>query len=174
MKRLSIFTCLLLGLMLTVSAQNSSRKQLFNDNWLFCLNDSDFSKSQSVTLPHDWSIRQSFDQKAPAGNDGGYLPTGRGWYKKTLTLGAAQQDKRLRLYFEGVYMNAHVYVNGQLAGGWPYGYTSFWVDVTKFVHQGQNEIIVSVDNSQQKNCRWYSPDFGGFNISEVVTHLKPR
>ena len=156
MKRLSIFTCLLLGLMLTVSAQNSSRKQLFNDNWLFCLNDSDFSKSQSVTLPHDWSIRQSFDRKAPAGNDGGYLPTGRGWYKKTLTLGAAQQDKRLRLYFEGVYMNAHVYVNGQLAGGWPYGYTSFWVDVTKFVHQGQNEIIVSVDNSQQKNCRWYS------------------
>ncbi|MBP3842452.1 MAG: DUF4982 domain-containing protein [Prevotella sp.] len=156
MRRFSMLTSLLFGLVLTVSAHPIPRKLLFNDNWLFCLNDSDFTHSQAVTLPHDWSIRQAFDRKAPAGNDGGYLPTGRGWYKKTFTLGVEHQGKRLRLYFEGIYMNAHVYVNGQLAGGWPYGYTSFWVDVTKFVHQGQNEVIVSVDNSQQKNCRWYS------------------
>lgn len=156
MKKLSMLTCLLFGLMLTVSALPTKRKQLFNDNWLFCLNDSDFSRSQAVTLPHDWSIGLAFDREAPAGNDGGYLPTGRGWYKKTFTVGTEHDGKRLRLYFEGVYMNALVYVNGQLAGGWPYGYTSFWIDITPFVHKGTNEVTVSVDNSKQKNCRWYS------------------
>ena len=146
----------LLALPHASGAKEISRKQLLNDDWLFCLNDSDFSHAQTVTLPHDWSILQRFDHETPAGNDGGYLPTGRGWYRKALTLGKEYRGKRLRLYFEGIYMNSKVYVNGQLAGGWPYGYTSFWVDVTPFVRIGKNEIVVSVDNSQQKNCRWYS------------------
>ena len=53
-------------------------------------------------------------------------------------------------------MNAEVYVNGQKAGGHPYGYSSFFVDITPYAKIGQNEIEVRVDNSQQKNCRWYS------------------
>ncbi|MBR1447523.1 MAG: DUF4982 domain-containing protein [Prevotella sp.] len=132
------------------------RRVLLNDGWQFCLNDSDFRQAQQVTLPHDWSIHQRFDRETAAGNDGAYLPTGRGWYRKTLVLGREHEGRRLRLYFEGVYMNSRVYVNGHLAGGWPYGYSSFWVDVTPYVTTGMNEIVVSVDNSQQKNCRWYS------------------
>ena len=141
---------------ITAMAADIQRKQLMNDHWQFALNDSDFTHARNVTLPHDWSIEQHFDRHTPAGNDGAYLPTGKGWYRRVLTLDKRYAGKKLRLYFEGVYMNSKVYVNGQLAGGWPYGYSSFWVDVTPYVNIGKNEIIVSVDNSQQKNCRWYS------------------
>ena len=154
MKRLILFC--LMALALTANAKGINRKQLLNDGWQFCLNDSDFTKAQAVTLPHDWSILQRFDRETAAGNDGAYLPTGRGWYRKLLTLGKEYLGKHLRLYFEGVYMNSQVYINGQLAGGWPYGYSSFWVDATPYINIGRNEIVVSVDNTQQKNCRWYS------------------
>lgn len=132
------------------------RKQLLNQGWMFVENDSNFQKAHSVTLPHDWSILHRFDAQAPAGNDGGYLPTGKGWYRRMLTLDKRYENKKVRLYFEGVYMNSHVYINGQLAGGWPYGYSGFWVDATPYIRIGQNQIVVSVDNSQQKNSRWYS------------------
>ena len=149
-RALTIIICL----MTITSAYGVERKQLFDFGWQFALNDS--TQWRSVDLPHDWSIECEFDKNAPAGNDGGYLPTGKGWYRKTLTLGKEYQGKTLRLYFEGVYMNANVYVNGHHAGGHPYGYSSFFVDITPFVNTGNNTIVVSVDNSQQKNCRWYS------------------
>ena len=137
-------------------AKGVEREQLFNDNWQFVLNDSDFTKGSAVTLPHDWSIRQRFDRETAAGNDGAYLPTGKGWYRKTFVLKKADLARRLQLYFEGVYMNSTVYVNGPRAGGHPYGYSSFFVDVSPFVKEGRNEVVVAVDNSAQKNCRWYS------------------
>ena len=152
-------------------AANIQRKQLLNDHWQFALNDSNFTQARSVTLPHDWSIEQQFDRHAPTGNDGAYLPTGKGWYRRVLTLDKAYKDKKVRLYFEGVYMNSKVYVNGQLAGGWPYGYSSFWVDVTPYIHIGKNEIVVSVDNSQQKNCRWYSGSGIYRNVWLVTTPM---
>lgn len=152
-------------------AANIQRKQLLNDHWQFALNDSNFTQARSVTLPHDWSIEQQFDRHAPTGNDGAYLPTGKGWYRRVLTLDKAYKDKKVRLYFEGVYMNSKVYVNGQLAGGWPYGYSSFWVDVTPYINIGKNEIIVSVDNSQQKNCRWYSGSGIYRNVWLVTTPM---
>jgi len=156
MNRLSAILLFALFTTIAHAARDIPRRELLNDGWLFCLNDSNFAEAQGVTLPHDWSIRQRFDREAPAGNDGAYLPTGRGWYRRLLNLSADYAGKRLRLYFEGVYMNARVWVNGCEAGGYPYGYSSFWVDATPYVKTGQNEIVVSVDNSQQKNCRWYS------------------
>lgn len=152
-----VVAALLLAVTTIVTAATSlPRKQLLNDQWQFVEKDSDFTKAQSVVLPHDWSVYHRFDVNAPAGNDGAYLPTGKGWYRRTLTLGKAYAGKKIRLYFEGVYMNARVYVNGHEAGGWPYGYSSFWVDATPYINIGRNEIVVSVDNAQQKNCRWYS------------------
>ena len=152
----TILATLLLVWTIAANGAVPPRKQLLNDRWQFVLNDSDFTQARPITLPHDWSIEQPFSVTAPAGNEGGYLPTGKGWYRRTLTLGKAYRGKKLRLYFEGVYMNSRVYVNGHAAGGWPYGYSSFWVDITPYAHEGNNEIVVSVDNSSQKNCRWYS------------------
>ena len=143
------------------------RKRLFDADWQFS---QDSTTWRTVNLPHDWSIEGDFDKDAPAGHDGAYLPTGKGWYRKQFIIDNLQFtiDKKLRLYFEGVYMNAEVYVNGQRAGGHPYGYSSFFVDITPYLKvkglegkkvkddQELNEIVVKVDNSQQKNCRWYS------------------
>ena len=154
--RMMVAALLLAVTTIVTAATSLPRKQLLNDQWQFVQNDSDFTKAQNVTLPHDWSICHRFDVNAPAGNDGAYLPTGKGWYRRTLTLGNAYAGKKIRLYFEGVYMNSQVFVNGHKAGGWPYGYSSFWVDATPYINIGRNEIVVSVDNAQQKNCRWYS------------------
>lgn len=154
MKRL-IISLLTLISVTCMMAGTPVRKQLFDDGWQFALNDS--TKWRPVNLPHDWSIEGDFDKDAPAGHDGAYLPTGKGWYRKVFQVSSAKfKDRKLRLYFEGVYMNSEVFVNGQKAGGHPYGYSSFFVDITPFVKVGKNEVLVSVDNSQQKNCRWYS------------------
>jgi len=158
MKTSQATTTLLLASLLAIAGANAAettRKQLFDDNWLFALGDH-ATTWNTVTLPHDWSIEGPFDAAAPAGNDGGYLPTGKGTYRKTFSLGEAQRGKVLRLYFEGVYMNAEVFVNGQRAGGHPYGYSSFFVDITPYCQTGQNEVEVRVDNAQQRNSRWYS------------------
>ena len=60
------------------------------------------------------------------------------------------------ILFEGVYMDSTVYVNGQKAGGHGYGYTSFYVDITPYLTEGDNVIAVRVNNSLQPNSRWYT------------------
>jgi len=147
-----------------LSSSASEHKTSFNDNWKFSLQDNpesqkpDFNDNgwRALTLPHDWSIEHSFDKNARSGNDGGYLPTGTGWYRKTFKVSPGNTGKKTRLYFEGAYMNSDIYVNGQHAGGHPYGYTSFFVDITPFLMPGENVVAVRVDNSGQKNSRWYS------------------
>ncbi len=165
--------CMALALCLLTALTTWAQKQLFNDGWTFRYGDGDVqSVSQqegwkAVNLPHDWSILMPFSEKNPSGNDGGYLPTGTGWYKKTLYIddkwldGKAMGDRgltpnRVDLYFEGVYMNSDVYVNGQRVGGHPYGYSSFFCDISQALRKGANTILVRVDNSKQKNCRWYT------------------
>lgn len=140
----------------TVQASQTARKLLFDDAWQFSYGDFQ-EKWRNLTLPHDWSIEQNIDKDAPAGNDGGYYPTGIGWYRKEYVVPASMKGEKIYLYFEGVYMNSSVYVNDQLVGGHPYGYTSFFCDATQAIIPGKKNIIkVRVDNSQQKNCRWYS------------------
>ena len=145
--------------------QHASCNTLFDDDWRFRRGDEeafassayDDSQWRRLALPHDWSIECDFDSLAPAAGDGGYLPCGTAWYRKTFTAPTLANNRQLLLYFEGVYMNSSVYVNGTLAGGHPYGYSSFWVDVTGLVEPGKaNTIAVRVDNAQQRNCRWYS------------------
>ncbi len=167
MKR-NLFFCWLfaiLGLPMFANADKVERKQLLDADWHFMLGDAPDAASpalddaawRKLDLPHDWSIESDFDEKAPAGSDGGYLPTGIGWYRKTFYADKTLQGKTLRLYFEGAYMNSEVFVNGERAGGHPYGYSSFFCDITPYLHFGQENVVaVRVDNSQQKNCRWYT------------------
>lgn len=166
------FTCLLLviftSLHLSLVAQTTptnDRKTTLDFGWKFKLGDYPGAAEEhfndanwrSLDLPHDWSIEGKFDAKYPMGNDGGYLPAGIGWYRKVIDVPEAQKDKKLSLYFEGVYMNAEVFINGVSLGIRPYGYSSFFYDITPHLKLGQKNIIaVKVDNSQQKNCRWYS------------------
>lgn len=144
-------------------------KEKINNDWLFVKDTCDFSKSKQIDLPHDWSILEKFDLNSDSGNDGGYLPTGIGYYKKNLNIDSLMPNRTYRLYFEGVYMNSEIFLNDSLVGGWPYGYTSFWIDISPFLKEGNNEILVKVDNSKQKNSRWYTGSGIYRNVWMVTT-----
>lgn len=159
----------LLILITVIFPVRGERKEKFNRDWIFVKDTCDFSQSKIVDLPHDWSIHEPFDKESESGNDGGYLPTGKGFYKKTFEIDSREIDKVHRLYFEGIYMNSEVYVNGNYAGGWPYGYTSFWINIDPYLKEGENEIIVKVDNSHQKNSRWFSGSGIYRNVWMVTT-----
>lgn len=151
---------------LAIAAHAQGGKALFDSDWRFCLGDSaayarsdfDDSKWRRLNLPHDWSIELPISKDAPAGNDGGYYPTGTGWYRKTLTMPKDISAAHVRLTFDGVYMNSTIFLNGQPIGGQRYGYNTFSLDLTKAngLRAGKNTVAVRVDNSAQKNCRWYS------------------
>lgn len=113
---------------------------------------------RTVNLPHDWSIEGPYDKDAPTGGPGGYLPTGKGWYRKTFHVRAAMEGRRLTVQFDGVYMDSDVWINGRHLGNHPYGYTGFAYDLTPYLHYGaeSNVIAVRVDNSAQPSSRWYS------------------
>ncbi len=159
---------LLIVCSITGSAQNlvnNARRQLFDLDWKFSVGDfpaataNEFNDKswRNLNLPHDWSIEGKLDAANPTGNDGGYFPAGVGWYRKKFTLPATDADRKLFIYFEGVYMNSEVFINGTPLGTRPYGYSSFYYDLTPHIQYGkENVIAVRVDNSRQKNCRWYS------------------
>ena len=152
MKSIYRFSTLLLAsfLVTTVAAQ---RRALLDNDWEFVR---EGQAAVVVDLPHDWSIQGVPAADELAGNDGGYYPTGKGEYRKVLQLKSKPADRCYALYFEGVYMNAEVIVNGISTGVQHYGYSSFLRDVTELLRVGDNEIQVKVDNSLQKNCRWYT------------------
>ncbi|HMD87281.1 MAG TPA: glycoside hydrolase family 2 TIM barrel-domain containing protein [Terriglobia bacterium] len=112
---------------------------------------------RDVDLPHDWSIEGPYDEKAPSGGPGGYLPTGIGWYRKRFRVPETHRDRVVVLEFDGVYQNSEVWINGQHLGLRPYGYVPFAYELTPHLNfGGENVIAVRVDNSRQTNCRWYS------------------
>lgn len=166
--KLIIVAFLVLTNQIAIFAQKNEsfeRKQLFDSDWKFNLGDTpaasatnfDDANWRNLDLPHDWSIEGSTSPKNLMGGAGGFFPAGIGWYRKTFTVPTTMEGKRISMYFEGVYMNSEVFINGKLLGIHPYGYTSFIYDLTSYLNVGkENTIAVKVDNSQQVNCRWYS------------------
>jgi len=142
------------------------RQQISADfGWMFLLGDpagaevTDFNDAhwRTVNLPHDWSIEGKPDRSSPSGAGEGYFPAGVGWYRKTFSAPADWKGKRISVEFDGVYMDATVYLNGQKLGTHPYGYTGFRFDLTPYLKlPGKNVLAVRVDNSAQPNSRWYS------------------
>lgn len=142
------------------------RKTLdFNKDWKFFLgNDSlayeevhDDSKWRKLNLPHDWSIESDFKADAPATNQGGSLPGGIGWYRKSFFVPASDSFKTHRISFDGVYRNSEVWINGNYLGKRPYGYVPFACELTRFLHYGKKNVIaVKVDNSHQPDSRYYT------------------
>lgn len=144
---------------------NIERKQLFDYDWKFYLGDTASAKLKNfndmgwrnLDLPHDWSIEGRINPKNLTGNAGGFFPTGIGWYRKTFKAPAEWRGKNISIYFEGVYMNSEVFINGKSFGVYPYGYSSFSYELTPYLDfDEENVIAVRVDNSQQVNSRWYS------------------
>ena len=159
---------------------NTGRKQLFDFNWKFFPGDTASAKLRdfndlawrNLDLPHDWSIEGRIAPKNPTGNAGGFFPTGIGWYRKTFKVPEEWKGKNISIYFEGVYMNSEVFINGKSLGIHPYGYTSFSYNLSPYLDYGkENVIAVRVDNSQQVNCRWYSGSGIYRHVWMLVTDL---
>lgn len=160
-----LFLLLLAGACTSQKEVTDTRQQRFTDGWAFRLGDDaaaanpDYNDSdwRRLNLPHDWAVEGDFDRKNPSGTGGGALPGGIGWYRKTFTADKADEGKRLRIDFDGAYMNSTVYINGHELGTRPYGYISFSYDLTPYIKWGEKNVVaVRVDNAEQPNSRWYS------------------
>lgn len=114
----------------------------------------DDSAWRKVTLPHDWAIEGPFKQEYP-GETGKLKWWGAVWYRKHFTLSAADAGKQIYLDVDGAMSYASVWVNGQFAGGWPYGYASFRVDLTPFAKPGAENVVAIRLDSPPESSRWY-------------------
>jgi beta-galactosidase len=165
-KKKQVLSFLLLMMLQISFAQSPRVTQDFNNNWKFFLGDDstainvnyDDAKWRELSLPHDWSIESDFIKDAPATNQGGALPGGVGWYRKTFTVPQSSKNKNVFIQFDGVYKNSEVWINGHHLGKRPNGYISFQYDVTPWLKfdNGKNVMVVKVDNSQQPDSRWYT------------------
>ncbi|MEO6330510.1 MAG: sugar-binding domain-containing protein [Ginsengibacter sp.] len=144
-------------------AQPARQVILFNDNWKFYKGDIANADKEvfndntwrQLTLPHDWSIEGPFDEQWASAT--AYLPAGIGWYRKTLSVSPAMRSKNIYLYFDGVYKNSEVWINGHYLGKRPNGFIPFQYELTKYLHAtGKNVIAVKVDHSEFADSRWYT------------------
>ncbi|MFS9275808.1 DUF4982 domain-containing protein [Streptococcus mitis] len=142
------------------------REEVLRNHWFFSQEvgkeealASDFQREnwQAIQVPHDWSIYNDFDQYSPAQNEGGQLNGGQAWYRTQFYLEEDASLVSVRLLFDGVYMNAQVYINGQVLGYYPNGYTPFSYDITPYLRNDgtANHLAIFVEN-QQPSSRWYS------------------
>ncbi|AEJ62193.1 glycoside hydrolase family 2 sugar binding protein [Spirochaeta thermophila DSM 6578] len=125
-----------------------NRMQLFNNDWEFAVTPPGTEEwhglsFRPVEIPHDWLI----------GDSTRLYEDSTGWYRKILVWEG--RATHASLYFEGVYMDSTLYVNGREAGNWKYGYSSFEHEITPFLREGENELVVKVVH-RAPNSRWYS------------------
>jgi beta-galactosidase len=140
------------------------RKLSINSNWKFHLGDiplaedTNFNDSdwRTIDIPHDWAIEGPFSSENASAT--GYLPGGIGWYRKVLEIPDFNTDRKYTLMFDGAYQNAEVWFNGHYLGKRPYGYSSFYYNITEFIIPGKekNLIAVKLDHSQVADSRWYT------------------
>jgi len=157
-------------------------EQNFNYDWKFHNGDVpdgqksylDDSQWRLLDLPHDWSIEGSFSKNNYSCT--AYLPGGKGWYRKTFVVPENESGRKVYIYFEGVYNNSEVWVNGNSVGRRPNGYVSFQYDLTPFINFGERNLIaVKVDHSLYGDSRWYTGSGIYRNvklITEEPVHIK--
>jgi beta-galactosidase len=109
---------------------------------------------RSLDLPHDWAIEGPFSDTLE--NNTGLLPwKGIGWYRKHFTISDNDKGKRIYVDFDGAMANAKVWLNGKYVGEWPYGYTSFRLDLTPYIIIGKENIIAVRLDTKNWDSRWY-------------------
>ncbi|MBQ6086486.1 MAG: DUF4982 domain-containing protein [Bacteroidales bacterium] len=161
MKKALSLSLLLLSLL--ASAGVPSRRETLLRDWIF-------NGSRVVRIPHDWAICGPFDRSndlqtvaveqngeteatEKTGRSGGLPWMGKGVYECSVKV-EKTAGSRFELLFDGAMSGARVFINGQFAGEWPYGYNSFHFDVTSLLFDGDNAIRVELENLEQSS-RWY-------------------
>jgi beta-galactosidase len=132
--------------------------------------DYDDSAWRKLDLPHDWGIEGPFKQEYPG--DTGKLPWwGVGWYRKHFNIPAKDQGNKFVLEMDGAMSYATVWLNGKFVGGWPYGYSSFQLDLSPYIkYGGDNVLAIRLDNPKQSS-RWYPG--GGIYRNVWLTRTAP-
>jgi beta-galactosidase len=109
---------------------------------------------RKLNLPHDWGIEGPFKQEYPG--ETGKLPWwGVAWYRKHFQLPASDTGRRIFLEIDGSMAYAAVWVNGQFAGGWPYGYASWSLDLTPYAKPGADNVLAIRLENPRDSSRWY-------------------
>jgi beta-galactosidase len=134
----------------------------------------DDSAWQKINVPHDYIVEGTFDPKSEIQH--GYLPVESGWYRKTISIPAADQGRRLWLEFDGVYRDSQMWLNGHFLGRHASGYTSFYYDVSDFAKPGTNNLLVVRVDPTNFEGWWY--DGGGIYrhtrlFSVAPMHVSP-
>jgi beta-galactosidase len=145
------------------SGAMSSRRINFDRGWRFHKGDVagaerpefDDAGWTAVRLPHDWAIDGPFDPKLNP--ETGALPiSGTGWYRKSFQLPEDAKQRFFTIVFDGAMSNAVVWINGHQLGNRPYGYSSFYLDLTAYLHFGREPNILAVRLTPEENSsRWY-------------------
>ncbi len=171
MRKIQWTVFLLLFSFIQVEGQTTfKRENLFDFDWRFHPGGSqgaenpsfDDSQWRKVDLPHDWSIENlpgtnsPFNINSISQVSGGFTTGGTGWYRKTFTIPGNIKDKRFIILFEGVYMNSEIWLNGQYIGNHPYGYSSFWFEVTDKLNLTEANVLCVKVKNEGENSRWYS------------------
>jgi beta-galactosidase len=109
---------------------------------------------QKLKLPHDWAITGPFRIELEGST--GKLPwKGIGWYRKHFVVPATDAGKRIFVDFDGAMAYAKIWLNGKYVGEWPYGYTSFRMDLTPFIQPGKENILAVRLDTENWDSRWY-------------------
>jgi len=134
----------------------------------------DDSSWERVNLPHDWAIKGPFMKgtNPEVGGGMGRLPSnGVAWYRKKLDIPVTDSGKSIFLDIDGSMSYTMVWLNGNLVGGWPYGYNSWRVDLTPYiVSGGLNQLAIRLDNPNNSS-RWYPG--GGIYRNVWLTKTNP-
>ncbi len=160
------------------SAASAQRAEKEITSWQFSHDGSDW---QQVSVPHDWAISGPFDKKwdlqvvrieqngektatEKSGRSGSLPWIGEGHYRTSVSV--PEGYKKAMLVFDGAMAEPVVYVNGQKAGSWAYGYNAFRLDVTNLVKTGDNTVSVDLKNVEESS-RWY-PGAGLYRPVKLV------
>lgn len=159
-----------------IAPTNTARNQLFDLGWKFCKGEVadaqnptfDDSQWRTLDLPHDWSIEDlpnqkegeivgPFDKNSKGVFFTGFVQGGTGWYRKSFTVPESDQGKDFSIYFDGVYMETEVWLNGHLLGEHKHGYTPFYFSLNEYLNPaGQENVLAVLVKNLGENSRWYS------------------
>ncbi|MGY5355658.1 sugar-binding domain-containing protein [Wenyingzhuangia sp. IMCC45467] len=183
MKRIQVYSLVIWAVILCSCRAKEQDVRIvkdFNFNWTFKLGAHpkavkttfDNSDWRTLNLPHDWSVEGVFSKDHPTKPEGGALPAGEGWYRKSFQISEEWKEKNIAIEFDGVYRNSEVWINGKHLGKRPNGYISFTYDLSPYLYYGtqENIITVKVDNSLQPNSRWYTGSGIYRKVQLVVTN----
>ena len=148
---------------------NINSYNILKDNWKFKLLSNngtdrsytdeisqsyDDSTFENISVPHDWAIYKEFNSSSPGSYEGGYLDGGDGIYRIKLDT-TSLNGQKVFLYFDGIFMESEVYINGNLIGlnKW---YNPFYFDITNSLNFDGNDTLAVLVRVKQPCSRWYS------------------